>query len=45
MLVKVLKIERKDDLYIVSNKWADFTFKTIAEMIRQGEDDAWRAQI
>jgi NTE family protein len=44
-LVKVVKIERKDDVYNVSNKWADFTFKTIAEMIKQGEDDAWRAQI
>ena len=44
-LVKVVKIERKDDVYNVSNKWADFTFKTIAEMMKQGEDDAWRAQI
>lgn len=44
-LVKVVKIERKDDAYNVSNKWADFTFKTIAEMMKQGEDDAWRVQI
>jgi predicted acylesterase/phospholipase RssA len=44
-LVKVVKIERKDDVYNVSNKWADFTFKTIAEMMKQGEDDAWKVQI
>jgi predicted acylesterase/phospholipase RssA len=44
-LVKAVKIERKDDAYNVSNKWADFTFKTIAEMMKQGKDDAWSAQI
>jgi NTE family protein len=44
-LAKVVKIERKDDIYNISNKWADFTSKTIAEMMKQGEDDAWKVQI
>lgn len=44
-LAKVVKIERKDDIYNISNKWADFTSKTIDEMINQGEDDAWKVQI
>ena len=44
-LAKVVKIERKDDIYNISNKWADFTSKTIDEMMKQGEDDAWKVQI
>jgi NTE family protein len=44
-LTKVVKIERKDDIYNISNKWADFTSKTIHEMMKQGEDDAWKVQI
>jgi hypothetical protein len=44
-LAKVVKVERKDDSYNISNKWADFTSKTIDEMIKQGEDDSWKVQI
>jgi len=44
-LTKVVKIERKDDIYNISNKWADFTSKTIDEMMKQREDDAWKVQI
>jgi NTE family protein len=44
-LAKVVTIERKDDVHSISNKWADFTSKTITEMMKQGEDDAWKIQI
>jgi hypothetical protein len=44
-LTKVIKIERKYDVYNISNKWADFTSKTISEMMKQGEYDAWKVQI
>ena len=44
-LAKVVTIERKDDVHSISNKWADFTSKIITEMMKQGEDDAWKIQI
>jgi NTE family protein len=44
-LAHVVTIERKDDIHSISNKWADFTSKTITEMMKQGEDDVWKMQI
>jgi hypothetical protein len=44
-MTQVVKIERKDNIYNISNKWADFTSKTIDKMKKQGEDDAWKVQI
>ncbi len=44
-LAKVVKIECKDDIYNISNKWADFTYRTIGDIMNQGEDDVWKVQI
>jgi NTE family protein len=36
-LSKVITIERKDDRHSISNKWADFSSKTIADLIQEGQ--------
>jgi hypothetical protein len=36
----VKSIERKDDPDTISNKWADFSFRTIREMISDGYEEA-----
>jgi NTE family protein len=37
---KIKRIERKDDPNTISNKWADFSFRTIIEMISDGYEEA-----
>jgi 3-methyladenine DNA glycosylase Mpg len=39
-LTKVLRIERKNDSYDISNKVADFTRETITQLVEKGELDA-----
>jgi NTE family protein len=36
-LSKVITIERKDDRHSISNKWADFSSKTIEDLIEEGQ--------
>jgi NTE family protein len=36
-LSKVITIERKDDRHNISNKWADFSSKTIEDLIEEGQ--------
>jgi hypothetical protein len=38
-LNQVVRIERKDDPHTISNKWFDFSFSTISQLIQQGIDD------
>jgi NTE family protein len=37
-LSKVVTIERKDDRHSISNKWADFSSKTIEDLIEEGQN-------
>jgi len=37
-LIKVVTIERKDDLDNISDKWADFSLDTINQLIEDGEN-------
>lgn len=37
-LSKVITIERKDDRHSISNKWADFSSKTIEDLIEEGQN-------
>jgi hypothetical protein len=39
---KVIRIERKDDPYSISEKWADLSKKTIDKLIKQGIEDTVR---
>jgi len=39
-LTKVLRVERKNDAYDISNKVADFTRETITQLVEKGENDA-----
>jgi hypothetical protein len=37
-LIKIVTIERKDDLDNISDKWADFSSDTIKQLIEDGEN-------
>ena len=37
---KIRKIDRQDDEYTISNKWADFSYKTINTLISDGYNQA-----
>jgi NTE family protein len=37
---EVLRIERRDDLHSISNKWADWSSMTISELFNEGKKDA-----
>jgi NTE family protein len=37
---EVLRVERKDDLHSISNKWADWSSITISNLLEQGKKDA-----
>lgn len=38
-LNQVVRIERTDDPHTISNKWFDFSFSTISQLIQQGIDE------
>jgi hypothetical protein len=37
----ILKIQRKDDEHTISDKIFDFSFDTISNLIKEGENDAF----
>jgi NTE family protein len=41
-LINVVTIERTDDIYDISNKWADFSEESIQRLIDKGREDAER---
>jgi NTE family protein len=41
----VVRIEREDDPYTISNKWFDFSYSTISQLIQQGIDDALKTLV
>ena len=44
-LNRVVRIEREDDTYTISNKWFDFSYTTIYQLIQQGIDDALKTLV
>lgn len=37
---EVLRIERRDDLHSISNKWAEWSSMTISRLLDEGKKDA-----
>ena len=44
-LNQVVRIERTDDPHTISNKWFDFSYSTISQLIQQGIDDALKTLV
>jgi BMFP domain-containing protein YqiC len=41
----VVRIERKDDPHTISNKWFDFSYSTVSQLIQQGIDDVMKTLV
>ena len=44
-LNQVVRIERTDDPHTISNKWFDFSYSTIYQLIQQGINDALKTLV
>jgi predicted acylesterase/phospholipase RssA len=44
-LNQVVRIEREDDPHTISNKWFDFSYSTISQLIQQGINDALKTLV
>jgi hypothetical protein len=44
-LNQVVRIERTDDTHTISNKWFDFSYSTISQLIQQGINDALKTLV